>query len=125
MRRLIRAGGRIVIADVSEGTAPARFLNGFVADNNPLGHDGRFLADGTAALLEDAGFTVAGNALIDVPWRFASRSEAGQFCRRLFGTTIADPAQVAEALAQWIGLDETDGATLLRWRLRRLVADAR
>ena len=43
MRRLLRPRGRAVLADVAIDTPPARFLNGFVAENCPLGHDGRFL----------------------------------------------------------------------------------
>lgn len=125
MRRLVRPGGRVVIADVSEGTAPARFLNGFVADNNPMGHDGRFLDDGTATLLADAGFTIVSDAVIDVPWAFDNRTQAGDFCRQLFGTTGLDAQQVAEALSEWIGFDEADGRSQLQWKLRRIVADAR
>ena len=125
MRRLVRPGGRVVIADVAEGTAPARFLNGFVADNNPLGHDGRFLDDGTAHLLEEAEFAVSEDKLIDVPWTFESHAQAGSFCRQLFGTTALTAEQVADALAEWIGFDKADGQPRLRWQLRRIVADAR
>lgn len=125
MRRLVRPGGRVVIADVADGTAPARFLNGFVADHNPLGHDGRFLDDRTAALLEEAGFALADDRLLDVPWSFESKEWAGGFCRQLFGTTGLSAGEVADALADLIGLDEQDGRTALRWQLRRIVADAR
>lgn len=124
MRRLVRPRGRVVIADVAAGTRPAGFLNGFVADNNPLGHDGRFLDDGTAGLLEDAGFEVAEDRLIDVPWSFASRTRAGAFCRQLFGMTSLAADDVAAALAELIGLDERGGRTQLGWQLRRFVADA-
>lgn len=124
MRRLVRPGGRVVIADVADGTAPSRFLNGFVADNNPLGHDGRFLNDATSRLLEEAGFAVTLDALIDVPWTFDSRIQAGSFCRQLFGTTGLDAGQVAEAMGEIIGFAEVDGRPRLKWQLRRIVADA-
>ncbi len=37
MRRLLRPGGRIVLADVAIDTRPSRFLNGFVAESLPAG----------------------------------------------------------------------------------------
>ena len=57
MRRLLKPGGRAVIADVAAGTPPARFLNGFVAANNPMGHDGHFLDERAASLIEPASAT--------------------------------------------------------------------
>lgn len=124
MRRLIRPGGRVVIADVGEGTAPARFLNGFVAEHNPLGHEGRFLSDTTAALAEAAGFAVTDDRQIDVPWRFDDLHQAGSFCGRLFGITALAPTQVADALGELIGFDHSNGSPQLKWTLRRLVCDA-
>jgi len=124
MRRLIRPGGRAILADVAIDTPPARFLNGFVAENCPLGHDGRFLDDRTAPALAAAGFVVADDQLLEVPWLFDSFDEAGEFCRHLFGMTALGPTEVADALQQEIGFDVVDGRPRLRWILRRIVADA-
>lgn len=124
MRRLLRAGGRAVLADVAIDTRPARFLNGFVAANCPLGHDGRFLDGKTTTHLEDAGFRVTDDRLIDVPWSFDSLGEAGEFCRYLFGMTGLGPDQTAEAMEREIGFDIRDDKPRLRWQLRRIVADA-
>jgi SAM-dependent methyltransferase len=123
MHRLARPGGRVVIADAAVDTAPARFLNGFVARNNPRGHDGRFLDVSTRALLEAAGLAVADDELIEVPWVFASMQEAGAFCGELFGVSGASPEAVSDALAEEIGFDEKSGRLYLRWTLRRIVCD--
>lgn len=125
MRRLLRPGGRAVLADVAVDTAPARFLNGFVAEHCPLGHDGRFLDEQTAPSLEAAGFDILDDGLIDVPWVFDSLEEAGEFGRHLFGMTSLDPAQAAAAMEREIGFDIIDGRPQLRWVLRRIVAEAR
>lgn len=122
MRRLLRPGGRVVMADVAVDTAPARFLNGFVAEHCPLGHDGRFLDERTAPALEAAGFVVAEDRLMELPWDFASFDEAGEFCRHLFGMTALGVTETAEAMDREIGF-ERDSARL-RWALRRIVADA-
>ena len=124
MRRLLRPGGCAVIADVAAGTPPAHFLNGFVNQHNPLGHEGHFLDERTAGIIEEAGFSVADDAIVDMPWRFESREEAGAFCRQLFWMPELDAGAVADAMEREIGFDVIDGRPHLRWALRRIVADA-
>ncbi len=124
MRRLLRPGGRMVLADVAVDTAPARFLNGFVAENCPLGHEGRFLDERTAPAVEAAGFKIADDQLLDLPWAFDSFEEAGEFCRHLFGMTELGVEETADAMEREIGFDVEDGRPRLRWVLRRIVADA-
>ena len=114
----------MVLADVAIDTAPATFLNGFVAENCPLGHDGRFLDDRTVTSLSDAGFEINGDQMVDVPWAFESLEEAGEFCRHLFGMTSLTAAATAEAMQREIGFDLVDGKPRLKWTLRRIVATA-
>jgi SAM-dependent methyltransferase len=124
MRRLLKPGGRAVIADVAAGTAPAIFLNGFVDANNPMGHDGHFLDDSTAGLLQDAGFAIVDDRLIEAPWPFDSRPEAGQFCRQLFWMPLLSAESVAKAMDREIGLIASDSKIAVQWQLRRIVCDA-
>src|SRR5207253_10810367 len=98
MRRLLRPGGRAVIADAAVRTPPARFLNGFVDANNPMGHDGHFLDERTAGLIEAAGFAISDDRLVDMPWQFDSMQEAGAFCRLLFWMPELDAGAVADAM---------------------------
>jgi SAM-dependent methyltransferase len=124
MRRLLKPGGRAVIADVAAGTPVGAFLNGFVDANNPMGHDGHFLDERTAGLIKQAGFTIADDRLVDKPWTFASLGEAGEFCRQLFWMPQLSADEVAAAMEREIGFDLIDGRLHLRWALRRIVADA-
>jgi SAM-dependent methyltransferase len=124
MRRLLKPGGRAVIADAEAGTPVATFLNGFVDEHNPMGHVGIFLDERTAGLIEEAGFTVANDAMVDMPWRFDSMQEAGAFCRLLFSMPGLDAAEVADAMYRQLGFDVIDGRPHLRWALRRITCDA-
>lgn len=124
MRRLVKPGGRIVIEDAAVDTPPARWLNGFVAAHNPMGHDGRFLDDRTAGLFETAGFEVLSEAEVQIPWVFEDLDAAGDFGRYLFGVMALDPRQVADALGEEIGFDMINGRPHLRWQLHRIVCEA-
>ncbi|MCL6728926.1 class I SAM-dependent methyltransferase [Sphingomonas hankyongi] len=124
MRRLIRKRGTAVLADVAVGTAPARFLNGFVACHNPRGHNGRFLDDKTCLSLAESSFRVVDDSLISVPWQFRDRIEAGEFCSGLFGIDALSPPEVASSLEREIGLDAAGSGVELRWVLRRIVCEA-
>jgi len=124
MRRLLKPGGRAVIADVAVGSSPARFLNGFVDANNPMGHEGHFLDEHTRGLLEQAGFVIADDASMSMPWRFESVADAGLFCRQLFWMPKLSSGEVASAMDEEIGFDVIDGLPHLRWALRRIVCNA-
>lgn len=123
-RRLLRPGGRLVIADVAEGTRPALFLNGFVNQTNPMGHDGLFLRGDAAAKLKAAGLTLLEDRLVDVPWRFSTRGEAARFARELFWMERATVNEVEEALSSELGFKQADGKIQLHWELRRIVCRA-
>lgn len=124
MRRLLKPGGRAVLADVGAGTSPAIFLNGFVDRNNPMGHEGHFLDDRLTRLLEDAGFAIADDRLIEASWHFGNLEEAGSFCRQLFWMPSLTPTEVADAMESEIGFVFEEDCPRLRWQLRRIVCDA-
>jgi SAM-dependent methyltransferase len=124
MRRLLRPGGTAVIADVADGTAPARFLDGFVDAHNPIGHRGAYLDDRTAGLLSGAGLVPIEDRMVDVPWRFADRLEAGAYCAALFGLAGVMPRAVADAIEAVVGGDAGPGGYAMRWSLRRIVCRA-
>lgn len=124
MRRLMKPGGLVVLADVAIDTAPAIFLNGFVNENCPLGHDGRFLDEQTAPALTAAGFELADDRMLDVPWIFETLEEAGEFCRHLFGMTGLEAQETSAAMDREIGFVVEQGKPMLQWKLRRIVARA-
>jgi SAM-dependent methyltransferase len=124
MLRLVKGGGRVIVEDAAAGTAPARFLNGFVAANNPMGHDGRFLDEDSVALFESAGFTVLSASLVSTPWVFDDFEAAGDFCRHLFGMSSLSAPAVAQAMTDEIGFDMVEGRPQLRWELLRIVGEA-
>lgn len=91
-RRILKPGGRVAIAEVADGSVPAKFLNGPVSElTSPLGHHGKFFGAGDlGALLRSAGFVNVEERNTSTAWHFDSMEHAVAYCRGLFGLVGAD-----------------------------------
>jgi SAM-dependent methyltransferase len=117
--RVLKPKGQLVVADVLEGTPTARFLNGFVHEHCHTGHEGAFIrANEFTECLAEAGFRTASDALRDVPWRFADRSQLGRFCRTLFKVDKATVEEVVKGVATYIGISGNDNGVSMEWQLQ-------
>lgn len=118
--RLIKPGGRVVVADVEIGTGTAEFLNSFVHEYTPGGHVGTFFeASEFTAGLTNAGFSNVQEQRKSVPWSFADSSAMVRFCRTLFSINAATPEQVEYALNELVGVKCSDQRSCdLQWELR-------
>ncbi|HEY4377543.1 MAG TPA: class I SAM-dependent methyltransferase, partial [Acidimicrobiales bacterium] len=121
--RILRPGGRLVIADVAVGSPVARFLDGFVDRHNSEGHHGRYLGPDLAAQVAAAGFDAVRVDDVDHHWRFDGREDMVLFATLLFGLDRATPADVEEGLASHLGWQPDGAGIALAWGLR--VATAR
>lgn len=121
MCRLVQPGGKVVICDVAEGSTSGNFLNGFVHDNNPMGHEGRFFDATLPDLIDEAGLSIIDDMSIITPWRFSSRQDVGAFAMHLFGLEGPSVEEVTEVLAEQIGIREEPDGYALQWQLRRVI----
>lgn len=119
--RMLRPGGRVVLADVAEGSAVAGFLNGFVDRYNSRGHAGSFLAGHDHAALREAGFAEVTGEEVHYHWQFRSLEHVTGFCLDLFGLDRAGAAAaLCSTLRQELGLHRCNGWRL-SWSLRYLM----
>lgn len=122
-KRVLRPGGRIVVADVLKGSAADSFLNGFVNEANSMGHHGIFLDEGDVRAMEDSGLRILRVERETYHWRFNSRYQMADFCKLLFGIDRADHAAIASAIGDHVGIVETEEGVLMNWPLQFIAAD--
>lgn len=123
-RRLLAPSRMLVVADVAAGSAPARFLNGYVHRHSPTGHEGRFLDETIGRLLREAGFRVMADEIVATPWHFADAMDAGHYCASLFGLENVEAGGVAAALDDIVGVKLGGTGFSVDWTLRRIVCRA-
>ena len=89
--RVLKPGGRIVVADVKAGTMEAKFLNTIVDKLTVTGHCGEFFEENDfSRYLELAGFQEIKEEYIPFHWIFNSDEEMIKFTRNLFGLQNAE-----------------------------------
>jgi SAM-dependent methyltransferase len=121
--RVLRPGGRLAIAEASEGSVVGRFLNGFVHRHNSLGHHGSFLDDGYRRQLIHAGFQIVEDKDVHYHWVFDSTAGMADCLRLMFGIDRATPQQIISAVENALGIDRLpDDQIGMRWSLRHLLA---
>jgi SAM-dependent methyltransferase len=121
--RVLRPGGRLVVAEVWEGTKVARFLDGFV-DQHGEGHQGSYLCESDLRGIRVAGFSKIEKLLVDVPWRCPTRRKLAEFARELFSVRRATVEDMEATLEREIGFrvasdsqDAEFGCVELSWEL--------
>lgn len=115
--RVLVPGGQFGLCDVAPDSPVARWLNEFVNEHNPSGHDGRFIAQTRIdALLRETGFIDVHTRVESVPWQFADEADLLRFFAGLFGLQC-DASTIARGIATYFDVDRSDDGVTVGWEL--------
>ena len=116
--RILRPGGRLIIADVAEDTASARFLSEFVNEHSPEGHEARFLRKDTdVPEIELSGFKVTNYEVRVFHWFYPDKATAVRFCKGLFRLALASDELIWDNLNSYCDMEETASEVRMGWQL--------
>jgi ubiquinone/menaquinone biosynthesis C-methylase UbiE len=117
--RILKPGGRMILADVESGSLNGEFLNVCVNEFTPGGHEGKFLEIGELTEEFDArGYENLSERSEDVSWIFSGESAAADFAWHLFGMAKATKSEVEVCLSRRLSLIKIDDEVILPWSLR-------
>ena len=115
--RVLKNNGQFAVCDVIKGSAVAHWLNEFVDQHNPDGHEGQFLVQGEASeRMRKAGFRKVQETVVNVPWVFDSVSDIARFFMGLFNLQIT-PAEVEQAIPEYLDIVYDGARVLVNWEL--------
>lgn len=121
--RVLRPGGRCIVADVHRDSRVARFLDDFVGRHNSTGHAGRYLSASEIDVLQSGGLAVRSAQRLHYRWWFDSHASLGEFCRLLFDLRDVGTDEVVDAAATMLGVTEAGGRVGLAWDLFMICAE--
>ncbi len=118
--RVLRPGGKLVIADVNQGSAVDRYLNGFVDTHNSMGHEGWFLTDSFGKDFSTDALALVSDDYRTFDWKFSDdMAESMTYMKLLFGIDNASLDDLSNYLEEHLGLRRgSDGVYKMDWSLR-------
>jgi len=125
MRRILKPGGRVLVADVAADSLVRSFLDDFVGKYCETGHSGWYFDAGTRTELQDAGLDIVGDKRLDYLWCAPDMDRLATFCKLLFGMLRADVSTVADGISDYLGIRESGDQVGLNWQLHCFVCESR
>lgn len=122
--RVLKPRARLVLSDVEENSAVARFLDEFVGAHNSTGHEGIYLNGDTQNEIAAAGFRIVTSETVKLRWRLPSKHELAAFCKQLFDLPHASDTQVIDAIEHYLGYEQlSDNSMGMNWQLTTITAE--
>lgn len=117
--RVLKNKGKLVIADVKEGTQVDYFLNTFVDKNNSLGHKGIFMDDAFSKTYETEFLKSSPSKFIEFPWILSeSKDTSIKYLKLMFGIDKADYTAIKKEITKTLNFKKIDtGQYTIQWAL--------
>ncbi|MBY6063639.1 class I SAM-dependent methyltransferase [Pseudidiomarina sediminum] len=101
--RVLKPGARLVLSDVEEHSAVARFLDDYIGAHNSTGHEGVYLNAATLTQLKSCGFHIINHQHCAFHWWFDSTNDMAHFSHKLFDLRTANLQHLEQAIHDYLG----------------------
>ncbi len=116
--RVLKPAAQLILADASQGSKVAEFLDGWVDSHSSLGHSGSYFNNRTLKELSSAGLALLRLQEKHYHWVFPDKMAAAHYCKHMFGVDLASDMQVLNALEHYLGFDVLPEGVGLKWQLQ-------
>lgn len=117
IQRVLKPGGKAVIADAYQGSPVASFLDQCVNEYNPMGHQGIYLSDETINEMCASGLTVTSSDPYQYIWQFPSLEHMVEYCRKIFGMSKGRAQDIEQSIAKYLGFNQESNHIQMNWAL--------
>jgi len=115
--RVLKQDGYFAVCDVHKGSRLSYWLNEFVNEHNPEGHQGNFIyPNEVTALCHKVGFKNINETQKDVPWQFDKYEDIAPFFKALFGLSCS-LTEINQALKEYFIIHQTPNSCIVEWKL--------
>lgn len=120
--RILKPDGRLVIADVFNGSSLAKHFDVQVAKYCITGHEVAFWTDEFAeSLCFLAGFEKPKISQLNIRWKFSSKEDVGIFLYKIHAMTKTTPAECLRGAEEILGIIKKDNQYYLGWPLKVII----
>lgn len=121
--RMLKKGGRIVLADVYVGSKLAKHFDKQVAKFGVTGHEVAFLSKEFAeSLCYTSGLEKPKFYDVNIQWKFNTKNDLGLFLYKLHGMTKTNPKKCLEGAEKILGVKKKGKQYYLNWPLTIMVS---
>ena len=119
-KRVLKPGGKLIIADVIKDSKQDRFLNGFVNQYNSSGHNGIFF---NQLDIEDLNmFNYSEYRKNTYYWISNNLEELCDFFRNLFGLDLASDSDIINGINNYLDIEKKDDKYYITWEICYLIS---
>ena len=114
----LRPGGQLILAEISQGSRVAKFMEQWVNGHSSSGVGGSYFNFRTLKELSDSGFTLLRMQEKTCHWIFKDERAAVEYCKALLGVDLAEDQAFLDALDFYLGFDDLEEGLGLRWQMQ-------
>lgn len=122
-QKVLKAGGQLLMVEVTIDSPTSRFLDGFVGQHTPTGHVGNYLKRDFARMVELAGYQRIRRKTVINKWVFRDETHIHTWMTKFFGVSVPQKDLVAQ-VDSILGITKRKGFLTVNWPLDFVSAQA-